>query len=325
MLSLHSLTHVESLSASNNNSNTTPSQYVKAISHAYVKYLQVFRRLSRIHDLMSHPQRRSDVFETLKLCMLRVVELKHRLVEWHVRDPSVIGSDPNHTLPWEYVNLRNVLIDLKLSPTDLEIPVPTHFPENPDRDSLVDGYVQLRLGSSGKQWLEEHPRELDAPLIELSLSEALETIMRNERGRQGIVRGVLLRDLKSRASVQNKASSASSLLLDGDEEKGGNSSPSSNSNPSVAILSLQRMFRGHAARSYVTAKRDEELSFIGMRRRVSTDHRIEELLKEASLDRSRRKAVQKERELVCCYVESLFPLSHIHSHTHTTGLHKKPG
>ena len=184
-----------------------------------------------------------------------------------------------------------MLIDLKLSPQDLEIPIPSHFPENLDRDKLVDGYVQLRLGSSGKQWLEEQSRELDAPLIELSLSEALETIMRNERGRQGIVRGVLLRDLKSRSS--GISSGVGVPLLD-DKDSDGKSS--SSSDPSTAILSLQRVFRGHAARSYVTSKRDEELSFIGMRRRPSTDRHIEELLKEASLDRTRRKAVQKERE-----------------------------
>ena len=92
MLSLHSLAHVESVAEESNDSAPTPAQYVKAISHSYVKYLQIFRKLCKIHDCMSHPQRRTDVFKTLKLVMLRVVELKHRLVDWHLRDPTVIGT-----------------------------------------------------------------------------------------------------------------------------------------------------------------------------------------------------------------------------------------
>ena len=51
--------------------------------------------------------------------------------------------------PWEYVHLDDILVDLKLSPTTLEVPVPKYFKEEKmqqqeQRNRLVSGYMRLK-------------------------------------------------------------------------------------------------------------------------------------------------------------------------------------
>ena len=61
---------------------------------------------------MVHPQKRLFVKRVLEDSMLRVVELKHRLVEWNPPNPN---CQP-HCFPWEYVNFDEILQDLKMDP-----------------------------------------------------------------------------------------------------------------------------------------------------------------------------------------------------------------
>ena len=56
------------------------------------------------------------------------------------------GSE--EAFPWEYIHLDDVLIELKLSPKSLEVPVPKYFKEEKavqqeQRDRLVSGYMRL--------------------------------------------------------------------------------------------------------------------------------------------------------------------------------------
>lgn len=47
---------------------------------AYVKYVQVFKKLERAHDQTVHPQKRLDMRGALEACMGRMLEVKHWLV-----------------------------------------------------------------------------------------------------------------------------------------------------------------------------------------------------------------------------------------------------
>lgn len=62
----------------------------------------------------------------LELVIRRVLELKHELVKWNppnvdVRFPPPAPAQP---FPWDYVNLDDILVDLKLSPDTLDVAVP---------------------------------------------------------------------------------------------------------------------------------------------------------------------------------------------------------
>lgn len=62
----------------------------------------------------------------LELVIRRVLELKHELVKWNPPNVDVRFSPPAPAkpFPWDYVNLDDILVDLKLSPDTLDVAVP---------------------------------------------------------------------------------------------------------------------------------------------------------------------------------------------------------
>ncbi|CAN0157900.1 unnamed protein product, partial [Scytosiphon promiscuus] len=92
----------------------------------YIKYVQIFKRLETCYDAMVHPQKRIDVKMVLELVIRRVLELKHELVKWNPPNVDVRFPPPapEQAFPWDYVNLDDILVDLKLSPDTLDIAVP---------------------------------------------------------------------------------------------------------------------------------------------------------------------------------------------------------
>ena len=52
----------------------------------YLKYLQIFRKLEECYDSMTQPQKREETLVVLELVIRRVVELRHLIVKWCVRE-----------------------------------------------------------------------------------------------------------------------------------------------------------------------------------------------------------------------------------------------
>lgn len=67
----------------------------------YVRYIQVFRQLEEVYDLVVHPQKRRVIGTILDAVMGRVLELKNEMVEKEFS---------------EYHYMDDVLHDLKLTP-----------------------------------------------------------------------------------------------------------------------------------------------------------------------------------------------------------------
>ena len=117
--------------------------------------MQIFRKLESCYDNILQPQKRIHVKKVLELVIRRVIELKADLVKWNPPNAYVkmpVGSE--EAFPWEYIHLEDILIDLKLSPTSLEVPVPKYFKEEKalqqeQRNRLVSGYMCLHH-QSGK-------------------------------------------------------------------------------------------------------------------------------------------------------------------------------
>lgn len=221
---------------------------------SYIKYMQMFKKLEACYDNLVHPQKRLDLRLVLDAVMARVVELKHVLVYWnntggeHGRNPDVPQDQP---FPWEYVHMDDILVDLKLPPETLEVPIPSYFKEEradamSKRDKLIEGYMQLKLG------VDQVPLESkidEAFDIEFSLQEAIEIIQRNERGRQGRQRALLVKELREEEK-QRKAYDTRDI---------------DDMDPEIAATHLQRMYRGFQSRKSALEDRENELIFIGMR------------------------------------------------------------
>lgn len=65
---------------------------------------------------MVHPQKRLDMRRAVEACMGRLLEIRAWMVKL------------NRGLDW--VNLDDILVDLKLTPEVLEVPVPKYFIED---------------------------------------------------------------------------------------------------------------------------------------------------------------------------------------------------
>jgi MoxR-like ATPase len=249
----------------------------------YIKYLQIFRKLEQCYDSMVHPQKRLDVKVVLELVMQRVIQLKHLLVKWNPPRAELQPKPPAPEIffPWEYVNLDDILADLKMPPEALEVPVPAFFREDNAsalklRDKMISGYMQLKHGSDSIPL--EEDLELDPPLEALGLEQVLEIIQRNERGRQGKARGILKRDdLFNRLRVATAATK-----VDPPEE--------------VAACDFQRVYRGYRARVMVLAEREAELEFLGMKPAPGAAASDAKLVEELATAQRKRKTEQAENK-----------------------------
>jgi len=248
----------------------------------------VFQKLESCYDQMLHPQKRSDVLVVLELVMLRVVELRHLMVKWNPprADMQPPAPLPEMSFPCEYVNLSDVLEDMKLPPETLEVPVPRYFRENNAaaqklRDRLLSGYCKLKHGEEGI------PLRVIAPesesTDEFTMEQVIEVIQRNERGRQGKFRGL---QLKAEATEVKRLAAAETKVAVPED---------------VAASEVQRLFRGHRARLGAAREREDELVFLGMKRPESLpparDGMVptpQEVLRAEQLKRKTEQAENKE-------------------------------
>eukprot|EP00879_Flechtneria_rotunda_P018094 GHRR01018972.1.p1 GENE.GHRR01018972.1~~GHRR01018972.1.p1 ORF type:complete len:205 (+),score=75.06 GHRR01018972.1:101-715(+) len=152
----------------------------------YIKYLQIFRKLELAYDQMLQPQKRQDMKKALEACMGRMLEVRHWMVKLNR------GLD--------FVQLDDLLVDLKLTPDALEIPVPRYFIEDRakelnDREKflqvLLEKYQQANQplgGEASSTTSSSAKKEAGMNAVSsgppLSLEEAVAVIIRNERGRQ---------------------------------------------------------------------------------------------------------------------------------------------
>lgn len=217
----------------------------------YIKYLQIFRKLEAAYDQMLQPQKRQDMRKALEACMGRMLEIRHWLVKLNR------GLD--------FVQLDDLLVDLKLTPDVLEVPVPRYFIEDRakelnDRDKflqvLLEKYQQANqqgaadagavvTSNSSKQGNSANAVSSGPPLLP---EEAVAVIIRNERGRQARERTRLVASAKRSRAVEERRRQAG-VALSKDE----------------AVTKIQSMLRGCLWRNRVRQEANQELVFVGMK------------------------------------------------------------
>jgi len=231
----------------------------------YIRYLQIFRKLEESYDQMVHPQKRMDIKKALEATIGRVLEVKEILVE----------VNPNKGV--SFVNLDEVLVDLKLSPSVLEVPVPAFFIEDQaaalkEREALL----QMLLAQAGldKEKKGTGPRE-----DTMTLESSIRVLQLNERGRQGRQRAKFMKDIRAQEEWERK------MLQRGDDER----------EPDVMATLIQQYWRGYSSRKATELMRAEELIFIGMAPPPPHSKEVDPLLKEKEV-KKRRKLIQAQHE-----------------------------
>uniref|UniRef100_A0A8C9ZUZ5 IQ motif containing with AAA domain 1 like n=1 Tax=Sander lucioperca TaxID=283035 RepID=A0A8C9ZUZ5_SANLU len=146
--------------------------FFQRLAMLYVRYIQIFRQLEKVYDQVVHPQKRRVIRAILDGVMGRVLELKNEMVEKEFS---------------EYHYMDDVLHDLKLTPVDLEIPIPRYFisdrsKEFQERKTMLTDLLKL-----------VEVTESPEPLMTKGMSqeEAIKILQVVERARQGRLRAKL--------------------------------------------------------------------------------------------------------------------------------------
>ncbi|XP_053286785.1 dynein regulatory complex protein 11 [Pleuronectes platessa] len=199
--------------------------FFQRVALFYVRYLQIFRKLE-IYDQVVHPQKRRLIRTILDGVIGRLLELKNEMVE---KEYS------------EYHYMDDILHDLKLSPADLEIPIPRYFitecsKEFQERKTMVTDILKMVEVTESLEPLK---------VKEMSPEKAIKIIQVAERARQGRLRAKLNEESRNMNRMyKTKEPGAADIEL--------------------AAVCIQKVWRGYVERKRTKIAREEEMIFLGM-------------------------------------------------------------
>ncbi|XP_068959245.1 dynein regulatory complex protein 11 [Petaurus breviceps papuanus] len=195
----------------------------------YIKYVQIFRNLENVYDQIVHPQKRILIRQVLDAVMGRVLELKNEMVELEFS---------------EFHYFDDILQDLKLSPEELDIPIPKYFLKEKmevlrEREKIL---AQI-LANAGLEAL-----HLKLPLKIMPLEEAVKLIQISERARQGRLRAIFMRQ------IYHQDIRAKQARLHGEKVP----------DPGSAATRIQKFWRSFHQYKKTEKEKEEEMIFLGM-------------------------------------------------------------
>ncbi|XP_034035765.1 dynein regulatory complex protein 11 [Thalassophryne amazonica] len=199
--------------------------FFQRVALLYMRYLQIFRQLENAYDFVIHPQKRRLIRIILEGVMGRVLELKNEMVNIEYS---------------EYHYMDDIILDLKLTPADLEIPIPRFFTSENNKESqeqkLMLSNIFKMVGST---------ETLKTALVQdLSQEDAVKIIQVMERARQGRLRAFLKKSRNMGRIHQAEEPDETTIEL--------------------AAVCIQKFWRGYAERKTIKAARNEEMIFLGM-------------------------------------------------------------
>jgi SpoVK/Ycf46/Vps4 family AAA+-type ATPase len=232
-------------------------------SALYLRYVQIERKLAECHDQILQPQKRQDARILLDSTIGRMLEMKQRIVEF-------CG---------EYVNLDEVLVDLKLTPDAFEIAIPKYFTEERKQDFARErDFIEKMMENHSIDPVEFEPV---AAIVEppMTLERAIDIIQCNERGRQGRQKAKMMKSINEQTALANH-----------------NFEYEPQMDRSAAAMSIQKIMRGFLARKKVEAMRKEELEFLGMQMsdRVASNYQRQRLADTLKERKQRQESNQAE-------------------------------
>ncbi|KAL7884540.1 hypothetical protein AOLI_G00073100 [Acnodon oligacanthus] len=203
--------------------------FFQRLATLYVRYVQIFRQLEEAYDQIVQPQKRRLIREVLDGAMGRVLELKNEMVEKEFS---------------EYHYMDDVIQDLKLTPEDLEIPIPRYFIS--ERSKVLRDRSKMLSNMLDLMGVVEKPKPDGART--LSVEEAIRIIQVTERARQGRLRAKFMREIQRDQERQRKSE---------DRDLGA-------STMDQAAVCIQKVWKGFLQRKRTKQEREEEMIFLGM-------------------------------------------------------------
>ncbi|XP_068563222.1 dynein regulatory complex protein 11 [Cebidichthys violaceus] len=200
--------------------------FFQRLAMLYVRYIQIFRQLEELYDQVVHPQKRRVIRAILEGVMGRVLELKNEMVEKEFS---------------EYHYMDDVLHDFKLTPADLEIPIPRYFIS--DRSKELQERKTMLTEILKMVEVTESPEPLTTK--DMSQEEAIKVIQVAERARQGRLRAKLNQESRNMNRMYSTKDPGAAAI-------------------ELATVCIQKVWRGYIQRKRVKIAREEEMIFLGM-------------------------------------------------------------
>ena len=234
-------------------------------SCVYIGYIQTLRKLETAYDQIVHPQKRQEIKQAVEACMGRMLEIRAHLVGLNG------GTDGVH--------FDDILVDLKLNPQVVEVPIPRYFvsdraQELAERQKFLESLME-------KHGLKP-PQEKQLAVVTLPPlpeEDAIRVIQVNERGRQGRMRTGAQRVVKKQQALDLRMQQTGLVYTD-----------------VRAATMIQAIVRGYLWRKRVHRQTLQELEFIGMRPMTEPEGAgpTSQAVLQANLER--RKGVQAQNQ-----------------------------
>ncbi|XP_058038772.1 IQ and AAA domain-containing protein 1-like [Ahaetulla prasina] len=194
----------------------------------FLRYVQVARRLEACYDQMVHPQKRLALRPLLDSVLGRILELKQELVELDLS---------------EYHYMDHVLEELKLTPAEMEVPIPKYFMR--ERAKVLQERQEVLAGLLARM---EPSKAIPSPHSLILRDEAVRLIQMAERMRQGRLRAHFMAEIRRDEERERK-------IREGGPDE---------SNRDMAAICIQKIWKGHVQRRLTRMARKAEMAFIGM-------------------------------------------------------------
>ncbi|KAL0246474.1 hypothetical protein GEMRC1_007686 [Eukaryota sp. GEM-RC1] len=246
---------------------------IYSLQHRFLRYHELFLRISHIFDVMIQPQKRQSVFRLLKSIAGRYAELRSQLIKLSRTEVPIFDD---------------ILVDLSKTPSYIHFPVPKFIRH--DRRDVVEGNNKLCMDLISKFQLSESlvlaptPTSSSTPTSSQTMTEdqAIRLIQRAERARQG----------KLRSRYVYLAWLAENGLAEGTEER--------------AASLIQRVFRSWSQRKKEKQRYLEELQLYSMIPNLNElphDNAISKYNQAQLRHRLKTKEVQRQHEKL--YLEGI--------------------
>jgi hypothetical protein len=125
-----------------------------------------------------------------------------------------------------FINFDDILVDLKLIPETLELPVPRYFVEERQKDLTLREKLIKTLADNRD--LERGQEEQEPDPQALTLDDAVRVLQISERGRQGKQRARFMREIRRQEELERKLKETGQAETD----------------PEHAAVVIQKLFRG---------------------------------------------------------------------------------
>ncbi|XP_029394861.1 dynein regulatory complex protein 11 isoform X2 [Mus pahari] len=195
----------------------------------YINYVQIFRNMENVYDQIVHPQKRMLIRKVLDGVMGRILELKNEMVELEMT---------------EFHYFDDILQDLKLSPQQLDVPIPRYFLK--ERLEVIKGREKILAQILTECGL-NLPNKYAVKII--ALEEAVKLIQIAERARQGRLRALFMKQIFLQECRAKEMKLLGQRLLD----------------TRLAALQIQKVWRGFHQSKKTVKEREEEMVFLGMK------------------------------------------------------------